>query len=399
MRLNVLLMIPSLHQGGSERQGIRLAQLLSGTGRYRVTFACLDRTGALLPEAESLALGEIPEFRLNSFYDRNMLTQLRRSVKLLETQAIDVVQTFDFYTNVFVLTAATLARVPLRVGARRETAGHRTAAQKWIERHAFLLSHVIVANSEAVRQELIGDGVRASKVVTVYNAADINPLMPSILSDRAGLLRSLGLPTDPGHRFIAIVANLQSPYKDHPTFLRAAQLVNQAVPEATFVLAGEGPLIEEMRLLAHQLGIGQRTFFPGRCMQVPQLLSLSEVCVLSSKSGEGFSNAILEYMAAARPVVATDVGGAREAVADGESGWIVRPGDHSAMATRIIELLRNPQRALEMGQRGRRIIEEKFAPEASLARIESLYRELLPKRARAEVKEPREAISHLETIE
>src|SRR5262249_49049327 len=220
MRLNVLLMIPSLHQGGSERQGIRLAQLLSGTGRYRVTLACLDRTGALLPEAESLALGEIPEFRLNSFYDRNMLTQLRRSVKLLKTQSIDVVQTFDFYTNVFGLTAAALARVPLRVGARRETAGHRTAAQKWIERRAFLLSHVIVANSEAVQQELIGDGVRASKIVTVYNAVSINPQIPKIGSDRAGLLRSLALPTDPGHRFITIVANLRSPYKDHPTFLR-----------------------------------------------------------------------------------------------------------------------------------------------------------------------------------
>src|SRR5262249_21691048 len=145
-----------------------------------------------------------------------------------------------------------------------------------IERRAFLLSHVIVANSEAVQQELIGDGVRASKIVTVYNAVGINPLMPRIGSDRAGLLRSLALPTHPRHRFITIVANLRSPYKDHPTFLRAAQLVNQAIPEATFVLAGEGPLMEEMRLLAHQLGIGQRTFFPGRCMQVPQLLSLSE---------------------------------------------------------------------------------------------------------------------------
>ena len=80
MRLNVLLMVPSFHQGGSERQGLQLARLLSETGRYRVTLACLDRSGVLLPEAESLGLGELPEFRLNSFYDRNMMTQLRRCV-------------------------------------------------------------------------------------------------------------------------------------------------------------------------------------------------------------------------------------------------------------------------------------------------------------------------------
>ena len=152
MRLNVLLMIPSFHQGGSERQGLQLARLLSRTGRHRVTLACLDRSGVLLPEAEGL--GELPEFRLNSFYDHNMLTQLRRCVALLKTDAIDIVQTFDFYTNVFGLTAAGLARVPLRVGARRETEGHRTLAQRWVERRAFQLAHLVAANSEAVRQEL-----------------------------------------------------------------------------------------------------------------------------------------------------------------------------------------------------------------------------------------------------
>src|SRR5712692_6350187 len=83
MRLNVLLMIPSFQQGGSERQGVQLARLLSQTGRYRVTLACLDQSGVLLPEAETLGLGELPEFRLNSFYDRNMVGQLRRCIALL----------------------------------------------------------------------------------------------------------------------------------------------------------------------------------------------------------------------------------------------------------------------------------------------------------------------------
>jgi glycosyltransferase involved in cell wall biosynthesis len=381
MRLNVLLMVPSFHQGGSERQGVQLARLLSASGAYRVTLACLDRSGALLPEAHGVGLGELPEFPLTSFYDRNMMTQLRRCAALLKAQAIDVVQTFDFYTNVFGLTAATLARVPLRIGARRESEGHRTPAQRWVERRAFALAHVVVANAEAVRRELIRDGVPASKIVTVHNGVDTSRVAPLANLNRAGVLASLGLPSEPKRKFVSIVANLRSPYKDHPTFLKAAQRVSQAVPEAAFVLAGEGPLTKDMRVMARELGIEDQTFFLGRCMRVAELLAVSEVCVLSSKDGEGFSNAITEYMAAARPVVATDVGGAREAIIVGESGYIVPAGDDEKMAARIIELLLAPERARAMGERGKVIVKEKFSCETQLLRTRELYDRLLARTA------------------
>jgi glycosyltransferase involved in cell wall biosynthesis len=372
MRRHVLLMVPSFHQGGSERQGVQLARLLSETGRYRVTLACLDRSGVLLPEAEALGLGELPEFRLNSFYDRNMVTQLRRCMALLKAQAIDVVQTFDFYTNIFGLTAAALARVPLRIGARRNTIGHFTPTQRWIERRAFQLAQVVAANSEAVRQELIRDGVGAGKIVTLYNGLDANRVAPIADLSPEERLRLVGLPTD-AERIVTIIANLRSPYKDHAMFMTAARIVTEVFPEATFVLAGEGPLIEDMRLMARELGIENRTFLLGRCMRVAELLAASEVCVLSSKGGEGFSNAITEYMAAARPVVATDVGGAREAIVEGESGWIVPAGDYTSLAARIIELLQNPAQARAMGARGRQIVKQKFSCEAQLEHIESLY--------------------------
>jgi glycosyltransferase involved in cell wall biosynthesis len=109
-------------------------------------------------------------------------------------------------------------------------------------------------------------------------------------------------------------------------------------------------------------------------------MSVSEVCVLSSKA-EGFSNSILEYMAAARPVVATKVGGAPEAVVEGETGYLVKSGDHEAMAARIISLLREPERAKQMGEAGKKIVEEKFSCEAQLARTEELYQTLLEKKS------------------
>ncbi len=165
-------------------------------------------------------------------------------------------------------------------------------------------------------------------------------------------------------------------YKDHPTFLRAAQRVQQQVPDAAFIIAGEGDLKSATQQLARDLGIEQRTFFIGRCQDVGAVLSISDVCVLSSSS-EGFSNSILEYMAAGRPVVSTDVGGAREAIVHGETGYLTPVGDHERIAEHIVSLLSQPEQSREMGERGRRVVNEKFSSQKQLQTVENLYNELL----------------------
>ena len=159
-------------------------------------------------------------------------------------------------------------------------------------------------------------------------------------------------------------------------FLRAAARVRAAIPAAGFVIAGEGELMKELRDLAAELGIQDDVFFIGRCDSVADLLFASEVGVLSSKA-EGFANAILEYMAAGLPVVATDVGGAREAIAEGETGYLVASGDDEKMADRIIEVLNKTERARVMGDRGRVLVAEKFSCDRHLRNTLELYDELL----------------------
>ena len=158
--------------------------------------------------------------------------------------------------------------------------------------------------------------------------------------------------------------------------LRAARRVVDAEPEAAFLLAGEGELTDSLRALAAELGVEQSTYFLGRCERVAELLNVSEICVLSSKA-EGFSNSILEYMAAGRPVVVTNVGGASELVTEGETGYLVASGDDAGMASRIISLLADPARAKAMGENGKQVVKEKFSCEAQLARTEELYERLL----------------------
>lgn len=380
MKPNVLHLINSFDQGGTERQAVQLVRLLHEGKRYRMHLSALNNEGILKDEVERIGLGEIVEYPLNSFYDLNFLKQLHRCVRYINDHEIDVVHTHDFYTNIFGMTAARLARVPARIASKRDTEGFSSALQKRAERYAYRLAHSVITNADAIKKQLIREGVRAEKLVTVYNGLDMNRVAPQSGLAREARLALFDLPPEPERLFVTIVANVQHAVKDHPTFLRAAARVHKAVPAAAFVIAGEGRLVNDLRALAEDLGIGRDTFFIGRCQRVAELLSISHVCVLSSRA-EGFSNSILEYMAAERPVVVTDVGGAREAVIEGETGHIVAAGDDEIMAAQIIALLREPERAVKLGKLGRLIVEEKFSCESQLQRTSDLYDRLLTRSA------------------
>lgn len=390
---NVLQLIPSFDQGGSERQAVQLARMLRESGRCRLHVACLSREGVLLGEVERLGLGEIPEFPLKSFFGLSFARQLRRFAAFVRERGIELVQTHDFYTNVFGITGAALARVPARVASKRETGGMRSATQRLVELQVYKLAHAVVVNADAVKRQLLKDGVRASKIVIVHNGLDMARVRPPAGVGREEMLAALNLPRDGSRRFVTIVANLRHEVKDIPTFLRAAARVRAQVPEAAFVVAGEGELTEIMRELAARSGLRDSIFFMGRCTHIAELLAVSDVCVLSSKA-EGFSNSILEYMAAARPVVVTDVGGAREAVTEGETGYLVRPGDDETMAARVAELLRDPVRARKMGEAGRDVIERKFSCEAQLEATLSLYGTLLARSTPAPLPQAVEDVHH-----
>jgi glycosyltransferase involved in cell wall biosynthesis len=374
----VLQLIDSFNQGGSERQALQLTRLLRASDRYQVRLASLSPDGVLRKEAEALDLGEIPSFPLTSFYDRNALTQLRRLAAFLRAARVDILHTHDFYTNLFGMSAGKFTRVPVRIASMRETAGMRTGAQQRAQGLAYRLAHQVVANSLSVRNVLEEQGVSAEKISVIYNGLNLDRVAVDVRVTRPESFSLLGLnpEMDGDFRFVTIVANMRHEVKNYPLFLRAAQQVSAAIPNVAFLLAGEGELMGSLQTLAKELGIGERTFFLGRCAEVSHLLRISDVCVLSSKA-EGFSNSILEYMAAGKPVVATAVGGAPEVIIEGETGYIVPPDDERAMADRIISLLNDPKRASAMGLKGRAIVEQKFSCDAQLKRTEALYEQLL----------------------
>jgi len=370
----VLQLIDSFNQGGSEWQALQLTRRLSQSDNFIVYVASLSPEGPLRSSIADLSVGPIPSFPLNSFYDANAIRQLRLCVQWLKSSDIKIIHTHDFYTNVFGMAAASLARLPVRIASMRETAEMRTPAQKKVQRASYTLAHQIIANSRAVQETLLRDGLPKDKVSLIYNGLDVTRVSTRI--SRSDALSLFGLPPDRPRQFVTIVANMRHEVKDYPMFLRSARKVVEVVPDAAFLLAGEGELADGLRRLAAELGISDNTFFLGRCENIADLLNISDVCVLSSKA-EGFSNSILEYMAAGRPVVATNVGGAPEVIVEGETGYLVSPGDDAMMASRIISLLRDPERAKQFGAAGRRLVETNFSCEAQLTKTEELYNRLL----------------------
>jgi glycosyltransferase involved in cell wall biosynthesis len=374
VKKNILQLVGSFHSGGSERQAAQLVRLLREDETHRIFVACLDGEGVLRGDIERLGFTEIPEFRLTSFYDANMARQLARCRTFLRENQIDIIQTHDFYTNVFGMIAAALARVPVRIAAKRET-GTKSGAQRFIERRAYAFAQKIVVNAVAVRNHLIETGVAAEKIEVIYNGLDLSRF--DLQNEtRAEVLRKFALPGGEDLKFVTIVANFRSEVKNHPMFLRAARRVKEKFAGARFVLAGEGELINRMKDLAKELGLENESFFIDNCGDVPRLLAASDICVLSSRT-EGFSNSILEYMAARRPVVATSVGGAGEAIREGENGFLVASDDDAAMANRLLELLENPAQARSFGERGRALAAEKFSTEAQLGKALDLYDRLI----------------------
>lgn len=378
MKPNVLFIIDSFEQGGSERQALQLLTQLHESGRVNVRLACLQDKGSLKSDAERLGIGAIHEYPLTSFYDPNFAKQIRRLVSFIKENQIDVVHAHCFYTNIFGMTGAYLARVPARITSKGETDGFRSPMQKRAERMSFRLAHRVIANCFVVQNQLIREGVNPQRIIQHYNGLDLDRMKAAAGFTREAALTKFALP--PGRRLISIVANLRNPVKDHSMFLRAAARVRAIVPDAAFVIAGEGELMPGLRQLTADLGIADDVHFIGRCDDVASLLFASHVGVLSSKA-EGFANAILEYMAAGLPVVATDVGGVREAIVEGETGHIVASGDDEAMAARIIQILQDDEKARMMGARGKAIVSEKFSSEHHLHNTLELYDELLSKHA------------------
>jgi glycosyltransferase involved in cell wall biosynthesis len=360
-RPGVLFMTDSFETGGSERQFVTLARALD-RGAFRVEVGCLQARGALAGD-----FSEIAHFPTGgSFLSLRSLKSRVALARFLRRHRIAVAQAFDFYSNLMLIPAAWLARVPVIVGSQRQIGDLLTSRQFRAQAAAFRLCDRVVANSCAAAERLRPSGVRPDRVVVIPNA----------LPEEAFAAAAPALPREAGRLRVGMIARMNHAVKNHPGFLRAAARIAAQFPEVEFVLAGDGPLREELERLAGSLGLATRVRFLGDRRDIPAVLASLDVSVLPSFS-ESLPNAVLESMAAGVAVVATRVGGNPEAVADGETGLLVEPGDDARLAAAIERLLRDAELRRRCGARAKEVAREKYSLERVARRFEELYQSLL----------------------
>lgn len=226
----------------------------------------------------------------------------------------------------------------------------------------------IVVNSQAAQRRFAGSGLE-DKVRVIYNGEDLESYA---LADGAAVRRELG-----GQPLIAMVGRL-SAEKDHETFLQAAARVSGSWPQARFAIVGEDPEPGQRRRhaleeLAGRLGLEGRVVFTGARQDIPDLMAALDLLVHCAHR-EAFGRVLVEAMAAARPVVATAVGGIPEVV--GECGLLVPEGDAAEVARAVGSLLADADAARHLGQAGQRRVRARFSIAAHIAQVEALYEEI-----------------------
>ena len=362
---NVLHLIQRFHVGGSERQF--LERLRAHPEGFAPVVGCLEPVGGNLEEFRTLGIGEPAVFPLHGSLARpNTFVQIARIAELVRERRCVLVHGTDFITNFLGVAAAKLAGVP-SVTSRVDLGHLRTGFGPWHRRLEKLTSRSadsVCANAEAVRRLCIEEeGCRPEAVSVVRNGIDLARF------DRLAAL-PLQAPIPEGEALVAVVANLW-PVKGHRLLLEAIRLAHAEIPEARFLLVGEGPErpVLEARIAAR--GLANTVFLLGTRYDVPAILSRVHAACLPSK-GEGLANALMEAMAAGLPAVATDVGGNAELVENGVTGYVVPSGDAHALAARLCDLLSDRQAARRMGAAARR----KANRELSLSAMSEGYRNL-----------------------
>jgi L-malate glycosyltransferase len=371
-RRKVFYLLDSLNIGGTETQAVELALRLPPE-RYQVTMGCLRAEGPLLEKLKNSGV-QVEQFHPRGGLDSPAgLYQVGRLAAYLRREKYDIVHTHDLWSNLMGVTAARLAGVPAIVSSRRDLAHfdwYQGKRRNWLRRIQNL-SSVVLANATPIRDALITeDGFAPEKLRVIHNGVDTARFQHG-RRDRARLFPDVG-----DAKLAVLVGNMHSDVKGHPWVIGAGPTVLRDFPEMRFVFVGDGACRGSFEKQVSELGLGRNFIFLGRRADIPDVLASCDFALLPSRA-EGLPNAVLEYMAAGLPTIASNVGGNAELVKDGVTGLLVPAEDSAALSAALLRLLRDPEFCRRISENGQRLAIENFSFERLIREIDELYTELL----------------------
>jgi len=379
-RRKVFYLVDSLNVGGTEVQAVELATRLNSES-YAVTLGCLRVRGPLLAKLKDSAVELVEFYPKGGFDSPGGIYQMFRLARFLRRGKFQIVHTHDLYSNLLGIPAARIARVPVIISSQRDL-GHldlyKTSRRIWLRRLQ-KMSAVVLTNANAVRDAILTENCFPPGMVRViYNGVELERFR-SASRNRAWL--GLGENVE-NEKWIVLVGSMYSDVKGHPWLIDAAPSVVQEFPEVRFVLVGDGVQRAEFEKQTERLGLAKHFSFLGRRDDVPAILACCDIGVLPSRA-EGLPNAVLEYLAAGLPTVASTVGGNVEIIKDDETGLLVPAEDASALAAAVLRILKEPGLAATLRRNGQSLVATNFSFQRMIDRTDQLYTELLHARGRA----------------
>lgn len=364
-RLNVMQLIDVTGRGGAEKALVDLARGLNGR-RYAVSVCATRSVGNYQPLLDAAG---IPTLVLGR-QSRRDLYKLGGLVPVLRRRPIHILHAHLFGSNTWARLLGTLAGVPVIIAHEHGSA--KAGHEIWLDRLLYRLGDAVVVPSAASKRLLMQlEGLPARALSVVYNGVDTSQFADHAVTPT--IRRLLGL--DPHALLIGSVGRLSADKGGQDVLLRAVAQVRQTQPQVGLVFIGDGPLRGGLEALAAQLGLGSAVQFMGVRPDVAPLLGALDLFVLPSLH-EALPIAVLEAMAVGLPVVTTHVGGVPEVVQDGVTGLLVPPGDSSALAAALLQLIADPATAVRLGAAGQARVRADFTLDAMVAQVDQLYRRL-----------------------
>jgi len=373
--VKILFLSTSMGMGGADSQLLYAAQELRARG-HEVMIVSLTSLGPMGLEARRLGFRTESLEMPRGYPDPRGLL---RGVRLVRSWRPDVVHSHMVHANLLARLLRLLAPMPVLVSTIHniyEGGPLRMAAYRATNR---LVDHMTIV-SEAAADRFVSERIVPRELLTVVpNGVDTEQIRAVPAEARGAIRRSLGAED----RFVWLAVGRFETAKDYPNLLRAFALVHARQPDSVLLLVGRGSLQGETEALSRDLGLEEAVRFLGVRDDVPRVMSAADGYVMSS-AWEGMPMVLLEAGAAGLPIVATSVGGNREVVVEGQTGYLVPPRDHEALGAAMLRLeALSPEERRCMGARGHEHIRARYGLARVASSWEEIYRRVAARRGRA----------------
>lgn len=364
MPAKVMLVAIGLGVGGTETHILELASRLDRS-RFTVTVCALKSGGTMAQELEKRGV-RVLSLDGTGKLDARVIVRL---FKLLRAEQPDVVQAFLFWANVAARACGRILRAFPVISSYHDEVVSEGWLARVVDRLTLTWTDRIVCCSGAVGRSVVSRiGGKIEHCTIIPFGVDIEQFEATAAATR----RELGLRDN--QKVIGTVCRLVEPKKGLRFLLQAMAVLARKYgqPPCQLLIVGDGPSRHELELLREQLDLSSWVVFVGSRRDIPRVLHALDVFVLPSLY-EGFGIALLEAMAAGKPVIATAVGGIPEFVLSGETGLLIEPGNVEALADAIDRLLSHPQQARIMGAKGRIRVGESYHISTVVRQHEQVY--------------------------